>query len=48
MESDDFGAAWMDHLKMFFSDWELSTDEVIALLDNSARLARETLVEKPD
>jgi hypothetical protein len=46
--SDDFGAAWMDHLKIFFADWDLSPDEVLALLDNSAKMARETLVAKPD
>jgi hypothetical protein len=48
VESEDFGSAWMDHLKMFFSDWELTTDEVLALLENSARMARETFVPKPD
>jgi hypothetical protein len=48
VESEDFGMAWMDHLKIFFADWELSTDEVLTLLENSARLARETLVPKPD
>ena len=48
MESEDFGSAWMDHLKVFFADWDLSTDEVLSLLENSARMARETLVAKPD
>ena len=48
VESEDFGSAWMDYLKEFFSDWELTTDEVLALLENSARMARETLVPKPD
>ena len=48
MGSEDFGHAWMDHLKVFFADWELTTDEVRALLQNSARMARETLVSKPN
>ena len=48
IESEDFGSAWMDHLKAFFADWDLSTDEVLSLLENSARMARETLVAKPD
>ena len=48
MESEDFGVAWMDHLKNFFSDWDLSTHEVVTLLENSARMARETLIPKPD
>ena len=47
MESEDFGAAWMDYLKVFFADWELTGSEVVALLENSAKSARETLVEKP-
>ena len=48
MGSDDFGVAWMDYLKVFFSDWNLTTQEVVTLLDNSARSAREALVGKPD
>jgi hypothetical protein len=28
MGSEDFGRAWMDYLKVFFSDWELTTAEV--------------------
>ena len=48
MGSEDFGHAWMDYLKVFFADWELSTDEVLALLENSARMARKTFVNKPD
>ena len=37
-----------EYLGVFFSDWDLTTDKILTLLENSARLDRETLVYKPD
>lgn len=46
--STDFGHAWIDYLKVFFADWEMRPDEIVTLLESSARMARDTFVPKPN